>query len=143
MPEQSLTHFLVPQFLDIETKIFGPITTRQFLIMMVAGMIDFIIYKLFLFNTFLVASIAITGILGIIAFVKINGMPFHFFFLNLVQTLKRPRLRLWQKEEIAALPPAEKAEVKKEFIAKSLIPTSRLSVLTLIVNTGGAYSEEE
>lgn len=143
MPEQSLSHFLVPQFLDIETKIIGPITTRQFLIMMVAGMIDFIVYKLFLFNTFLAISIVVTGILGIIAFVKINGMPFHFFFLNLVQTLKRPKLRLWQKEELAALPQAEKAEIKREFIAKAPILTSRLSVLTLVVNTGGAYREEE
>jgi len=139
----SLSHFLVPQFIDVETKIIGPITTRQFLIMMVAGMLDFIFYKLFYFNTFIAIAVIITGIFAVIAFVKINGMPFHLFFLNIVQTLKRSKLRLWRKEEIKALPPVEKAEVKKEFMAKKPLETSRLSSLSLMVNTGGAYREEE
>ena len=29
--------FTVPQFIDVEDKIFGPLTTRQFLIMLVVG----------------------------------------------------------------------------------------------------------
>jgi len=140
--QQSLTHFLVPQFIDVETKIIGPITTRQFLIMMIAGMLDFIFYKLFYFNTFLIIAIPISGIFAIVAFFKINGMPFHNFFLNLVQTLKRSMLRIWRKEEISSLPPIEKAEIKKEFIAKPVIGTSKLSSLSLVVNTGGAYREE-
>jgi len=139
---ESLSHFLVPQFIDVESKIIGPITTRQFLIMMVAGMLDFVFYKIFYFNTFLAVGIFITGIFGIVAFVKINGMPFHFFFLNLVQTLRRSSLRIWHKEEISALPEVEKKEVQKEFIKKPAVPTSKLSELALVVNTGGAYHEE-
>lgn len=135
--------FLVPQFIDVETKIIGPITTRQFLIMMVAGMLDFIFYKIFYFNTFAIVAFIVTGLFAIVAFFKVNGMPFHYFFLNLVQTLGRPSLRLWYKEPVSALPPAEKVEVKKEFIAKPAIPTSRLNSLSLVVNTGGAYKEED
>lgn len=134
---------MVPQFIDVESKIIGPITTRQFLILMVAGMIDFIAYKLLYFNTFVVVAILITGIFGIIAFLKINGMPFHFFFLNLVQTLRKPALRIWNKMPVVALPSAGKVEIKKEFIPKPAIPTSRLTNLSLVVNTGGAYKEEE
>lgn len=138
-----LGQFLVPQFIDIESKIIGPITTRQFLIMMVSGMLDFIFYKLFYFNTFIILALFITAIFGVIAFAKINGMPFHYFFLNIVQTLKRPNLRLWHKSIITALPVEEKEEVKKEFVVKPPIPESRLSSLSLIVNTGGAYKEED
>ncbi len=139
----AFEQFLVPQFLDIETKIIGPITTRQFLIMMVAGMLDFIFYKIFYFNIFIGVSLVITGIAIIVAFFKVNGMPFHYFFLNIVQTLKRPSLRVWHKEEVTALPPEEKTEVKKEFIAKPPISESRLNSLSLIVNTGGVYKEEK
>jgi hypothetical protein len=135
--------FAVPQFIDVENKIIGPITTRQFLIMMVAGMLDFIFYKIFYFNTFIILAVIVTGIFGIFAFLKINGMPFHIFFVNLVTTLRKPRLRLWWKEEIKSLPLAEKVEIKKEFVAKPAIPASRLASLSLIVNTGGAYREEE
>ena len=135
--------FLVPQFIDVETKIIGPVTTRQFLIMMVCGIIDFIFYKTFIFSWFAVISLINTGIFLMIAFFRVNGMPLHYFFLNLVQTLKKPRLRIWTKQAITALPKAEKMEIKKEFIAKPPIPSSRLSSLSLIINTGGAYREEE
>ncbi len=139
MPDQ----FLVPQFIDVESKIIGSITTRQFLIMLVAGMLDFIFYKIFYFNTFVVVVVIVTVIFGVFAFFKVNGMPFHFFFLNIIQTLRRPSLRIWKKEKVKSLPPKEKAEVEKEFIKKEPLPTSRLSSLALVVNTGGAYKEEE
>ena len=134
--------FLVPQFIDNETKIIGPVTTRQFLIMMVSGIISFLLYKLFTFTWFSVLALLNTGVFLMIAFFRINGMPLHYFFLNLIQTLKKPGLRIWQKQEVVSLPKEEKIEIKKEFIAKPPISSSRLSELSLIINTGGAYREE-
>ena len=135
--------FLVPQFIDTESKIIGPITTRQFLIMMVAAMLDFVFYKLFFINTFIIVATPVTGIFALFAFVKVNGMPFHYFFLNIIQTLKKPKLRVWRKEEITAVIKEEEREVIKEFIPKPAPEKSRLTTLSLVVNTGGAYKEEE
>jgi len=135
--------FLVPQFIDVETKIIGPITTRQFLLMMIAGMLDFVFYKIFYINTFIIVAVPISLIFGVLAFFKVNGMPFHYFLLNVVQTTKRPKLRIWQKVEITHLPEKKKEEVKKEFIAKKPMPESRLSALSLVVDTGGAFKEED
>lgn len=134
---------MVPQFIDIETKIIGPVTTRQFLIMMVCAMIDFILYKTMVFTYFVVAALIITSIFLIVAFLKINGMPMHYFFLNLVQTMKKPKMRIWKKVEPGAVIKAEKVEIKKEFIIKPPLVSSRLSSLSLVINTGGAYQEEE
>jgi len=139
-----MEQFLVPQFIETESKIIGPITTRQFLIMMVSGMLDFIAYKLFFINTFIIFALFNTALFGMVAFAKINGMPFHYFFLNLVQTFKRPRLRIWDKNKEIVLEKQEvKKEVKKEFIPKPQIEGSSLSKLALTVNTGGAYKEEQ
>ncbi len=139
-----MEQFLVPQFIEIETKIIGPITTRQFLIMMIAGMLDFILYKLLYINTFIIVGLFITTIFGIIAFARINGMPFHFFFLNLVQTFQKPKLRVWDKtKEIILEKKEEKKEIKKEFIPKQGIEGSSLAKLALTVNTGGAYKEDK
>ncbi|MCX6744780.1 MAG: PrgI family protein [Candidatus Parcubacteria bacterium] len=135
--------FLVPQFIDVESKIFGPITTRQFLIMMVAAMLDFLFYKMFFANTAIIVIVINSGIFMIVAFLKINGMPFHYFFVNLMQTLLRSSIRVWQRMEVTTLPPVEKTEVKKEFVPKAVIPESRLSSLSLTINTGGAYKEED
>ncbi len=139
--------YLVPQFIDSEDKILGPITVRQFLILVVAALLSFIIWKL--------ADLALAGILifllvglaVILAFVKINGQVFHIFILNFVRNKFRPALRIWRKEygkdELQAYAKAAPpAVVKKEEIRKEM-PRGRLSELSLTVNTGGAYNPAE
>lgn len=134
--------FLVPQFIEVETRIIGPVTTRQFFIMLIDGMICFIWYKLFYFNTFVVVTVLQTTVFGIVAFAKINGQSFHLFFLNLLQTLKRPRLRVWAKEVIAKIVEPEKEEAVRRPPRKAALPASRLSSLSLMVDTGGAYNPQ-
>jgi hypothetical protein len=84
---------------------------------------------------------------GILAFARINGMPFHFFLLNFVQTVSRPSLRLWNKDhtdaELLAIlrqppPPPPPKRLRKETMA-----ASRLTELSLVVNTGGVYNPDE
>jgi hypothetical protein len=142
MPEQ----FTVPQFIDAEDKILGPLTVRQFAILMLAFLVDTLLYKLLSFVTFLLVAVPILVLAGVIAFVKINGQPFHFFVLNLVQTLKRPRLRAWDKTptdaELKMYTRKAEAPPPPPPPRKTLGTTSRLQELTLVVNTGGAYTPE-
>lgn len=143
MPDQ----FVVPQFIDAEDKIIGPVTARQFIILMATGLLVFILFKLLNFIPFLVVGIPLICLGGVVAFVRINGQAFHYFFLNILQTLKKPKLRVWKKtykdaelKELmaqVALPPPMKF-TRKEFTA-----TSRLQELTLVVNTGGVYKPED
>ncbi|MDD4995289.1 MAG: PrgI family protein [Patescibacteria group bacterium] len=143
MPEK----FVVPQFIDVEDKIFGPITTRQFVILLVDGLFVFIAFKLLEKILFIPAAILLLGAGGLLAFIKVNGMPFHFFLLNIIQTMKRPSLRVWDKTpsntELRAY--ISKPEVKAAPVPpkKEPLTTSRLSELSLIVNTGGLYKPEE
>ena len=142
MPDQ----FVVPQFIDAEDKILGPITARQFVIMLVAFLMGAILWKLLSFVFFLLVFIPLFAASATVAFVKVNGQPFHFFFLNLIQTIKRPGMRVWDK----TLTTAElKAHIKEElppplpkFARKGLTTSSRLQELTLVVNTGGVYKPE-
>jgi hypothetical protein len=143
MPEQ----FTVPQFIEVEDKILGPLSARQFLILMGGGLVDVILYKLLPFIWFLAAGIPVLILAGIFALTKINGMPFHFFVLNLVQSFRKPKVRVWDK----TLPDAEiRTYITKETappppppVRKAPVSTSRLQELTLVVNTGGVYQPEE
>jgi len=139
--------YVVPQFIDVEDKIIGPITSRQFVILMVTCFIMFIFYKLFDFGLFLLTSIPTLIFGGIVAFMRVNGQPFHFFMLNVLQTTRRPALRVWNKElemsEIIHLvrqppPPPPRVRIKKETLA-----ATKLTELTLVVNTGGVYNPED
>jgi len=136
-----MQQFTVPQFIDVENKIIGPITTRQFTILLAGAIIIAISYKLFDFSLFLFIGVIILALAATLAFVKINGRPFHFFILNAIQTLRRPRLRVWNnrltvltKEEKIPTIDFETAPPTKKFYKES-----RLAELSLIVDTKGRY----
>jgi len=136
----------VPQFLDVEDKIIGPITIRQFIIMVVGALMIFLEYKLSDMALFLLLGLPTFGVFGTLAFLKINGMPFHYFILNVIQTFKRANLRIWareQKTKIKEEKTAEELLVKETKIVKRTVTRSRLSDLSLIINTGGVYRGEE
>ncbi|MEO5927078.1 MAG: PrgI family protein [Patescibacteria group bacterium] len=143
MPEK----FIVPQFIDKEDQILGPITVRQFLISLATLFVVFIEYKLFTFIYFIpigVLSIAVGAVFG---FVKINGQPFHIFFINFLQTSTRPNLRVWDKNPLEAelrawIKPQAQVQVQAT-TKKDRPPSSRLRDLSLTVNTGGVYKPEE
>ena len=138
-----MQQFIVPQFIDVENKIIGPISARQFIIILVAGVLTFISYKLLSFWAFIFAAIILLGLAVVFAFVKINGQMFHFFALNLIQTLKRPRLRVWRKdmdkERIR-----QEVEAKVKILApKKLVSSSHLAELSLRADLGGIYNDDQ
>ena len=140
--------FMVPQFIEVEAKIFGPVTARQFIMLLVGAGICFLEYKVFDFTLFLISGIITVLITVIFAFIRVNGQPFHYFLLNFLQTLRRPKIKVWKKsytpKDIALY--REMETYKKESapaIKKESLGFSRLSELSLIVNTGGAYEGED
>ncbi len=138
----------VPQFIENEDRILGPITVRQFVILLVAAALIFVAYKTADFSLFVFMALLIGGCTAVLAFFRVNGQPFHFFLLNIVRTAKRPTLRVWRKE-VHHISHHHAKETKKE---RALVPEgaarpplegSRLSELSLIVDTGGAYRGEK
>lgn len=137
---------MVPQFIDVEDKIFGPITTRQFVILLITGLFLFIAYKTADFTLFIFLFILIAGLGSIVAFLKINGQSFHYFLLNIVQTMRRPGLRIWNKiytnKELEEFRLAAKIEVVEPAKEITRLSYNRLRDLSLVVNTGGYYRPE-
>jgi len=144
MPDQ----FVVPQFLDVEAKIIGPITGRQFGILMVTVLLDFILYRIFLSVVgILLFVVPLTIFALLLAFAKVNGQPLHYLMLNMVRTIRRPRLRVWNnelstKELRSVLKKEEKEPPPPHPPSKPMLESSRLEELSLIVNTGGLYNPE-
>jgi len=141
-----MNQFTVPQFIDAEDRILGPITTRQFVILLVSGIIFAVCYKI---------PGAVSLVIGVVqfilslilAFVKINGMPYHFFALNFVQTRLRSSVRLWdcsygKVEYFIDLYSAPVVAAAQKTSAK-VIDISRLNELALIVDSRGTYQGEK
>ncbi|MBT3538795.1 PrgI family protein [Candidatus Parcubacteria bacterium] len=141
-----MQQFVVPQFIDVEDKIFGPITTRQFLILLVAGIAVFFAYRFGDFSMF-VFTLVVGGSLALIfSFVKINGQSFHYFLLNIVQTARRPSRRIWHKRYSKKdLEFFRKQTVEEKIEEEKRKPEKREHIrdLALLVNTGGFYRPED
>jgi hypothetical protein len=143
----GMQQFVVPQFIDVEDKIFGPITVRQFLILLTGGLLIFIAYRFADFALFVVFLAIIGGLSLVVAFVKINGQTFHYFLLNFVQYFSKPGQRVWHKDfsveelnywrKLGMEGEAEVAAPEREH------SRARMRDLSLIVNTGGYYRGEE
>lgn len=142
-----MQQFVVPQFIDVEDKIFGPITTRQFLILLSAGGVIFLAFKMFDLALFGVITFFVGGMALVFAFYKPNGQLFHYFLLNMIQTNRKPKLRVWKKnptnEELEYLR-KQGMEEKLEAIAhKKEVHRAHIKNLALIVNTGGFYKGDD
>lgn len=101
--------FQVPQFLDVEDKIFGPLTLKQFLYMAGGGALSFILF--FVFETWL--WIAVTAVFAVIAvalaFGKYNGRPIIHMLIAAFQFAWQPKLYLWQYNAAQQEPPRLKS----------------------------------
>jgi len=139
-----MQQFTVPQFIDVENKIIGPITVRQFVIFLGAAIIIALAYRLFDFSLFVTVAVLILVVSVTFAFVKINAQPFHLFVLSLFQTVRRPKTRVWNNrltpldDMIAVAPTSTTSPVAPTKIFKK----SRLAELALIVDTKGKYKGE-
>ena len=91
--------FNVPQFLDIEDKVIGPLTLKQFGYLAGAGGVIFMIYTVVPnFALFILLSIPVF-LLGVaLAFVKINGRPFINLVVSFVTYMFKPKLYIWRKK---------------------------------------------
>lgn len=138
--------FTIPQFIDVESKIIGPLTVRQFIISLSGFILIGICYKLLEFWTFVVVGLFIFAITGIFAFGKINGRPFHFFVLNFIQTSSKPNLRVWNHRIVNK--EIDKEKEGKQFAESNLVPAkpkpsaSRINELSLVIDTQGTYKGE-
>lgn len=142
-----MQQFTVPQFIDVEDKIFGPITIRQFLIILAGGIVDFIGWRYGDMALFALVT-AISGSLSLLfAFVKINGQAFHYFVLNIIQSARKPSLRVWKKYyDRSQLDFLRKQSMDTGVIArvaKKQVRRQHIHDLSLVVNTGGYYKAEQ
>lgn len=137
-----MQQFVVPQFIDVETKIIGPISARQFIIVLVSGGLIFLWFQIFAMVLFIPLAFITGAVGGVLAFGKVNGQMMHYFLLNLIQTIRRPTLRLWKRtayEELALLDEEETVQIQQ----KAQVTESRLASMSLMVDTGGAYAPDD
>lgn len=91
--------FTVPQFIEQEAKIIGPLTFKQFIYIGSAGVIGFILFQS-LPSPFSWLIVIVLGLSAFaLAFLKINGKSLPIVIVNFFKFLFSSKIYLWQKEK--------------------------------------------
>lgn len=100
--------FRVPQFLEIEDKIFGPFTFREFVYLVGGGGLCFTIYKLLGFVLGAIPILVVAGLSLLLTFYKPNNKPFVNVIESGFKYFTQSRLYIWKKntEKIKNLKPS-------------------------------------
>lgn len=112
--------YQVPQFIEVEDKIFGPLTIKQFIYLAGgAGIITILVLSLpLVFAIILGAPVA--ALSAALSFYKINGKPFIEILESGLIYMLGGRLYLWKKEKEPVAP-------KIEAVAPTPLPKAPLS----------------
>lgn len=123
--------FQVPQFIEVEDKIFGPLTLKQFIYLVGGAGLSFIFYRYLPFYLAVFFILPIAGFSLALAFYKINKKP----FINVVEAAFKytlgNKLYVWRK--VARPRTEEERQEKKAEEATLYVPRlsdSKLKDLT-------------
>jgi len=105
--------FTVPQFIEHEAKVVGPLTFKQFLFVGLAAGLGFLFYFYLPFSLFLVSCFFLGTLALSLAFIKIGGRTLPVILVNLLKFSLTPKMYIWKKTE-------KKVEVFKKEAAKEI-----------------------
>ncbi len=91
--------FQVPQFIEIEDKIFGPLTIKQFIYLAGGAGLSFILFRFLPLIIVIPLIVVVLGISIALAFYQVNNKP----LLNMAQSAFgyyiSSKLYLWKKKD--------------------------------------------
>ena len=105
--------FAVPQFIDIEDKVFGPFTFKQFIYLAGGAGIVFVLFRVLPTIVAILIGLPVAGLAGALTFLKINNKPFAQILESAVKYFLSNKLYLWKKKPPKKSSVAKAAEGKK------------------------------
>jgi hypothetical protein len=89
--------YQTPQFIDIEDKLFGPFTVKQFIYLAGGAGLVFLLYRFLPLFIAIIPMVVVVGFVLALAFWKVNGKPFIIVLEAAVRFYIGEKLYLWRK----------------------------------------------
>ncbi len=132
----------VPQFIEVEDKIIGPLSLRQFLMLLSGGLLCLVLWKIFgMGGTFFALALPIVGASAFLAFGTFNGRPIHTLMPFALKYFSTPKERVFMRtgEKIFVLTKKIKPQEEPKLKGEEL--ESRLKKLAYILDQKTAEEE--
>lgn len=140
--------YKVPQNVESEDKLIGPLTIKQFVYVMIAltwGALTWkLLWKLSI-PIFFLTMMPITGFFLILGLVNKEEQSFENYFIAFIRYLMVPRKRIWMKDnhqDVIIKDEAPKVVEVTEYVNPVEL-RGKLKQLAMIVDNRGYYKSEE
>lgn len=114
--------YQVPQFIEFDSKIIGPLTFKQFIYILGGIGGTYIIYKIFGIFPGIILMLVLWALSGALAFVKINNKSFVDVLAAGFSYMFKSKLYIWKKidKPVTAEEKVENTDIADSFLAPSL-----------------------
>lgn len=109
--------FKVPQFIDIEDKIFGPFTFSQFAYLIGGAGMIFVLYKILplWIGIFIILPVGVLTVC--LVFVKINTKPFVYYVQAAFNYIISSKLYIWKQRLVKKGEEQEEAPISQTTVS--------------------------
>ncbi|MEW6407552.1 MAG: PrgI family protein [Patescibacteria group bacterium] len=135
--------YSIPQFIEIEDKVIGSLTVKQFLYLVAGGVFLLIVWQFADLELFILLAILTSAVVVPFAFIKVNGRPFQVYLLAMFRFTTRPKLLFWVKTK--ETPHINFSDINKRIsktkesqlsqISEKEFPRSKIRELSHVLNT--------
>lgn len=127
-----MAQYQVPQFIEVEDKIFGPLTLKQFVYLAGGGGLCLLFFTLLPLYLTVILAIPVMALSAGLAFYTVNGRPLIFAMEHAFGYLFGTKLYLWMQRD--AKPQEASAAAKPQNLPVPKLSESKLKDLSWSLN---------
>lgn len=126
--------YQVPQFIEVEDKIFGPLTLKQFIYLAGGGGLCLIFFTLLPIYVTIVLAIPVMSFAAGLAFYEVNGRPLIVSLEHAASYFMGSKLYLWKQRQPKATPAPKDAATAPTTMPVPKLSQSKLKDLSWSLN---------
>ena len=126
-----MAQYQVPQFIEVEDKIFGPLTLKQFVYLAGGGGLCLLFFPLLPLYLTVILAIPVLTLSAGLAFYTVNGRPLIFAMEHAFGYLFGTKLYLWMQRDVK---PQEATVAKPANLPVPKLSESKLKDLSWSLN---------
>jgi hypothetical protein len=131
--------FNVPQYVDVEDKVAGPLTGKQLLWMFGMGVAVLIIWNIFEKPTVYFVAIPVAGLFVALAFYRPYNQPLIKFIGNAIMFVSQPKFYTWKRTAIkrTTKPRPKQNQPQTAYESGKLVSSDEIENLARLADSGG------
>ncbi len=137
--------FSVPQYINVEDKVAGPLTAKQLGWLIVLLVVLVVLYSIFEFVPFLVIAVPVSVFFVALAFFRPGGIPMLSYLSYLFSYLFHPKVYVWRRPEkdlFRKQAQSKKAEIATVRREKKVLTPEDIAALAQTLDSEGQRRSE-